>query len=55
MLQNPELMALLREPKLQAVMKKVMEGGTESATEYQDDPEVREMLKRFNELGGTVQ
>jgi len=54
MMQNPELMALLREPKMQEVMKKVMEGGPDAAGSAMDDPEVREMLKKFQQLGGSM-
>lgn len=50
--QNPELMALLRNTKMQEVMKKVMEGGPEAAAQYMDDPDVREMLSKFKGLTG---
>ena len=50
--QNPELMAMLRNPKMQEVMKKVMENGPQGLEELTTDPEVREMLKKASELTG---
>lgn len=52
LMSNPELMAALRNPKMQDVMKKVMEGGPEGAAELMDDPEVREMLSKVQGLTG---
>ena len=52
LMSNPELMAMLRNPKMQDVMKKVMEGGPEGAAELMDDPEVREMLSKLQGLTG---
>ena len=48
LMQDPELMALLRNPKMQDVMKKVMTGGPEAAAEFMGDPEVMEMLKKVS-------
>ena len=50
--QNPEMMAVLRNPKMQEVMKKVMEGGPEGAAAFMDDPEVREMLSKVKGMTG---
>ena len=52
MMSNPELMALLRNPKMQDVMKKVMSEGPEAAGEYMEDPEVRDMLSKIQSLTG---
>mgnify|MGYP001266679921 CR=1 FL=1 len=53
LVQDPELMALLRNPKMQEVMKTVMEGGGPAAAgEYMNDPEVQEMLKKVSKLTG---
>ena len=49
---NPEAMAILRNPKMQAVMKQVMEGGPEAAGAFMDDAEVRKMLEEFQGLAG---
>ena len=45
LIQDPELMAYLRNPRMQEVMKKVMTGGPEAAKEDMGDPEVVEMLR----------
>ncbi len=52
MMQNPELMALIRNPKMQEVMKAVMDGGADGAAAYMDDPEVKEMLEKWQSLAG---
>jgi len=52
LIQDPELMGMLRNPKMQEVMKKVMEGGPEAAAEYMGDPEVREMLTKISTITG---
>ena len=52
LVQDPELMGLLRNPKMQEVMRKVMEGGPDAGGEYFDDPEVREMLAKVKKLTG---
>ena len=52
LMQDPELMALLRNPKMQDVMKKVMSSGPEAAAEMMADPEVAEMLEKFKAATG---
>lgn len=52
LIQDPEMMAMLRNAKIQEVMKKVMAEGADAASEYMDDPEVREMLKKVKGLTG---
>ena len=48
---NPEMMAMLRNPKMQDVMKKVMEGGPESvASMIDEDPEMKEMLDKIKKF-----
>jgi len=47
MSQNPEMMALLRNPKMQEVMAEVMSKGEAGYAKFADDPEVSDMLKRF--------
>lgn len=49
---NPEAMTILRNPKMQEIMKEVMQGGPEAAAKYMDDPEVRKMLQTFQGLAG---
>ena len=50
--QDPELMAMLRNPKMQDVMKKVMSSGPEAAAEMVADPDVAEMLEKFKAATG---
>ena len=52
--QNPELMQLLRNPKMQDVMRTVMAGGPEAAAASMDDPEIREMLQKVQALTGNA-
>ena len=53
LVQDPELMAMLRNPKMQEVMKKVMEGGPEAAVpEMMNDPEVKEMIQKISKITG---
>ena len=47
---SPELMSMLRNPKMQDVMKAVMEGGPDAFEQFKDDTEVRELLRRVSEL-----
>lgn len=49
---DPELMALLRNPKMQDVMSAVMQGGPEAFQKHADDPEVMEMLRKLRGLTG---
>jgi hypothetical protein len=49
-MQNPEMMSLLRNPRMQEVMQKVMQDGPEGAKSLMDDPEVREMLQKVQDL-----
>ena len=51
--QNPEMMALLRNPRMQEVMKKVMAEGPEAAQSMvADDPELKEMLAKVSSITG---
>ena len=43
---------MLRNPKMQEVMKKVMEEGPEGAAAFMDDPEIRDMLSKVKGLTG---
>jgi hypothetical protein len=52
MMNNPEMMALLRNPKMQEVMKAVMENGPEAAEAMMDDPELKDMLKKVQDMTG---
>ena len=52
LIQDPEMMAMLRNAKIQEVMKKVMANGADAASEYMDDPEVRKMLAKVSALTG---
>jgi len=52
LVQDPELMMMLRNPKMQEVMRKVMAGGPEAAADEMSDPEVREMLAKVSKLTG---
>ena len=45
--EDPERMAVLRNPKMQEVMRKVMAEGPQAAASMMDDPEVRELLSKF--------
>jgi hypothetical protein len=49
---NPELMAMLTNPRLQDVMRKVMTEGPEAASSEMEDPEVKEMLAKIKGLTG---
>ena len=44
------MMALLRNPKMQEVMKKVMEGGPAAAESMMNDPELKEMLDKVKQF-----
>jgi hypothetical protein len=44
---NPELMAVLQNPKMQAVLKDVMASGPVAFSRHTDDPEVMEMIAIF--------
>ena len=46
------MMALLRNPKMQDVMREVMAGGPEAGAKYMNDTEVRELLSQVNKLTG---
>ena len=50
LMSNPELMAMLQNPKMQEVMKKVMQG--ETATDLMDDPELKQMLAKVSSMTG---
>ena len=53
MMQDPQMMAMLRNPKMQEVMKAVMSGGPEAAEPLlKDDPELREMLAKVSAMTG---
>lgn len=53
--QNPEIMALLRNPRMQELMKLMMEGGPEAAQEaVKDDEELREMLAKVSAITGVT-
>ena len=53
MMNDPEVMMLLRNPKMQDIMKKVMAEGPESAAQtLKDDPEAAEMLKKMQSVLG---
>lgn len=47
---NPEMMTLLRNPKMQEVMKKVMEDGPGAAESMMNDPELKEMLDKVQQF-----
>ena len=54
--ENPEIMGLLRNPKLQDVMRKMMADGPEATSEMlAADPEARELLQKFQSLSSTLQ
>lgn len=55
MLGNPEIMAMLQNPKLQEVMKKVMTGGPESMASEMRDPEVAALIQKLNGVLGSAQ
>ena len=44
---DPEIMSMLRDPKMQEVMKEVMSGGVSGLDAYQDDDEVRGLLEKM--------
>ena len=46
LMSNPEMMTLLRNPKMQEVMKKVMEEGPGAAESMMNDPELKDMLEK---------
>lgn len=51
--QNPELMAMLRSPRMQEVMKAMMTEGPEAAQRLvADDPELKEMLAKVSSITG---
>lgn len=52
LMQDPELMAYLRNPRMQEIMKKVMQGGPEAAKDDLTDPEVQKMLQKISALTG---
>jgi malic enzyme len=52
MASNPELMAVLQNPKMQAVLKDVMEKGPIAFMQYSGDPEVMAMIKTFTAAMG---
>jgi len=53
LMQNPEMMALLSNPKLQDVMKQVMEKGQAGVDpSIMKDPETRELLKKLEGILG---
>mmetsp|Transcript_5300 Transcript_5300/g.7721 ORF Transcript_5300/g.7721 Transcript_5300/m.7721 type:complete len:252 (+) Transcript_5300:65-820(+) len=54
MMSNPELMAMLQNPKLQEVMKSVMTHGPEGALKDMQDPEVKDMLWKINQVVGKM-
>ena len=47
---NPEVMAMLANPKLQEVMKKVMEGGPDAAIELMKDPDTKELMGKLTSI-----
>ncbi|CAM9784549.1 unnamed protein product [Phaeothamnion confervicola] len=50
---NPEVMALLQNPKLQELMKRVMSGGPEAIREFEGDIEAQDLLRKLSTvLGG---
>ena len=52
LIEDPEMMALLRNPKMQEIMKAVMTGGPDAAKQYMDDPETRDMLAKVSKITG---
>eukprot|EP00322_Chrysochromulina_rotalis_P016557 CAMPEP_0115866806 /NCGR_PEP_ID=MMETSP0287-20121206/20442_1 /TAXON_ID=412157 /ORGANISM="Chrysochromulina rotalis, Strain UIO044" /LENGTH=206 /DNA_ID=CAMNT_0003321391 /DNA_START=18 /DNA_END=638 /DNA_ORIENTATION=- len=49
--QNPEIMAILRNPKLQDIMRTMMSEGAEATQQkLASDPEARELLTKFQSL-----
>lgn len=53
--QNPEVIALLRNPKLQEVMKVMMSDGPEATSAIlAKDPEARELLAKFQSLQAEI-
>ena len=47
---DPEIMSMLRDPKMQEVMKEVMSGGVSGLDAYQDDDEVRGLLEKMGRI-----
>ena len=45
---NPEVMSMLSNPKLQEIMKSVMEGGPDAAGDLMQDPETKELMQKMN-------
>ena len=54
LMQNPEMMALLSNPRLQEVMKQVMEKGQAGVDPSMMDPETRELLKKLQGILGPL-
>ncbi|CAM9351438.1 unnamed protein product [Chrysoparadoxa australica] len=54
MMENPEIMVLLQSPKVQAVMKAVMEKGPAAMEDFKDDPEALASLQQLTEAMGTL-
>lgn len=52
MASNPELMAVLQNPKMQQVLKGVMEKGPVAFAEYSGDAEVMAMIRTFTAAMG---
>ena len=50
---NPEVMTMLRNPKLQDLMKEMMANGPEDAAAAAQDEETREMLKKLQSILGS--
>ena len=47
---DPEIMSMLRDPKMQEVMKEVMSGGVSGLDAYQGDDEVRGLLEKMGRI-----
>ena len=55
MLEAPEVVAMLRNPKMQEVMRLVMTGGQESFEEaMKKDSEMYEMIQKLNRIVGKM-
>mmetsp|Transcript_10154 Transcript_10154/g.15350 ORF Transcript_10154/g.15350 Transcript_10154/m.15350 type:complete len:209 (+) Transcript_10154:81-707(+) len=55
MMGNEELVAMLRSPKMQEIMKLVMSGGQEDLEQaMKDDAETRECVQKLNEIMGKM-
>ena len=51
---NPEIMAMLKDEKLQKMMKDVMQNGQQSLQKYLSDPDAIVLLKNLGQIMGKL-